>query len=38
LNNAVSVAEEKAMTAQTRLRSLKTAIAEGKAAIRAKHA
>ncbi len=36
LNNAVTVAEEKAMTAQTRLRSLKGAIAEGKAAIRAK--
>ena len=36
LNNAVTVAEEKAMTAQTRLRSLKSAIAEGKAAIRAK--
>jgi succinoglycan biosynthesis transport protein ExoP len=36
LNNAVSAAEEKAMTAQTRLRSLRVAIVDGKAAVRAK--
>ncbi len=36
LNDAIAVAEEKALTAQTRLRSLRAAIAEGKAVTRAK--
>ena len=36
LNSALAAAEEKAITAQTRLRSLKAAIAEGKAQTRAK--
>jgi len=36
LNSAINAAEEKAVTAQTRLRALRSAVAAGKGAIRAK--